>query len=66
MSKELMQMALDALEEYEHHTDDQTGVAIAALRAELAKPEPTPIGFVSPEFIWDNQAAGAEGANLVK
>jgi hypothetical protein len=38
MSRAVMQQALDALEEYEHHTDDPTGIAVAALRAELAKP----------------------------
>jgi len=43
--REVMQMALDALEEYEHHTDDQTGIAIAALRVELAKPEPEPVAY---------------------
>ena len=43
MSRAVMQQALDALEEYEHHTDDPTGIAVAALRAELAKPEPEPL-----------------------
>jgi hypothetical protein len=68
MSREVMQLALDALEgapiDYDFHgspmTDDEQNIlnAIEALKAELAKPEPEPIGFVSPEFIWDNQAAG--------
>lgn len=68
--REVMQQALDALEEYEHHTDDPTGIAVAALRAELAKPEPEPVAWTYPttfkrlsylngssDFIWNNSHA---------
>ncbi len=56
MSKQAMQMALDALEksnaayrgygEYLSQIDvDATAKAISALKAELAKPEPEPVGY---------------------
>ncbi len=59
MSREVMQLALDALEksnaayrgygEYISQIDvDATAEAIAALKAELAKPEPEPVAWMRP------------------
>jgi hypothetical protein len=51
--RELMQMALDALEEAADHIgcpddDDAIGVARKALRARLAQPEPEPVAWHEP------------------
>jgi hypothetical protein len=59
--KEVMQMALDALEthaeHYPHMVKGYTVDAVQALRAALAQPEPKPVAFVvydseSNDIVW--------------
>jgi hypothetical protein len=54
MSRQVMQQALDALQ-YNHSPDnlsyDYIQEVIEALRAELAKPEPEPVGYVREEDL---------------
>jgi hypothetical protein len=66
MSKAVMQQALDALtyERNEYHVHggaitDHLDKSIAALEAELAKPEPEPIGF-----LWRWKAKEHEPADV--
>ena len=57
--RELMQMALDALEEAADHIgcpddDDAIGVARKALRARLAQPEPEPVAWMHDSHVGFN------------
>jgi hypothetical protein len=62
MSREVMQMALDALEDDVDSITHASVVysTIEALRAELAKPEPEPV-----MWIWTD-IYGVRGANYVE
>ncbi len=57
MSRAVMQQALDALEKIRRFEDLEygslavSGRAVAALKTELAKPEPEPVGYLREEDV---------------
>ena len=59
--REVMQLAIDALEHHQKLTRpiDRTYEAISALKAEQARPEPVPIGYVTEEDLSRLKAGGS-------
>lgn len=50
MTKHLLKQALEALKRYQHGEYRNCGELIGEIEAELARPEPEPIGFFTGKF----------------